>query len=516
MKKRTCGTCGYFQEGDFAGSGWCTHPQRRITFDLKIMVRRGELACRDGWARDLWVPKGEAPLAASPDAATGRPGGPVQPVTSEEMAGLVSKGQMEMTASGKSAAGAPVDVVVGETPAMTDVDDSATLMTNNPRTAIELARRRHLARSGNPIAESGDDQSDEPGSQTGYSSQLPPLSPIRFDHEVPPVQRSEVARAFPGMTSFPDEEDQFSTVPEIVDGIELPRLTAPNLENLVAGDFEEIEEEEVEDDWDSMPHELPRRSLQPEPAQKSTRGFGPAIRRGAPMPPLKPIKSTPEVSDEEVVAQRRRRFGGLRIEALTRSGGDTGRPSWRGRSEPVAYEPDLEPLPEPEWEWDDAQDERTDLYETTDIEVAAEAAVWDDEVWDEDSIDDRRYDDDNDADGEPFDDVLLPTVDHLNDYQVQIAPDVPRMCRTCRDFRPADNGERGWCNNNWAFTHRRMVDADELPCESSLGCWWLPHDDIWLANADVARHSQATPLVDLWLARSDERQVVGAGDGRRR
>jgi hypothetical protein len=61
-----------------------------------------------------------------------------------------------------------------------------------------------------------------------------------------------------------------------------------------------------------------------------------------------------------------------------------------------------------------------------------------------------------------------------------------------------------------------MVDADELPCESSLGCWWLPHGDIWLANADVARHSQATPLVDLWLARSDERQVVGAGDGRRR
>jgi hypothetical protein len=433
------------------------------------------------------------------------------------MAGLVNKGQVDMTASGKPASSAPVDVVVGESPAMSEVDDSATLLTNNPRTAIELARRRHLARTGNPIAEPGEvapgvtPAPDEAGAETGFSRALPPLAPIRFDHDVPPVQRSEVSRAFPGMTSFPDDEDQFSTVPEIVDGIELPRLAAPNLENLVAGDFEEVEEE---DELTSMPHELPRRSLQPEPAPNRTRAFGPAIRRGAPMPPLEPIRSAPEVSDEEVVAQRRRRFGGLRFEALTRPLSDSGRPSWRGRAESLAYEP--ESKPEAEWAWDDEEVEGAERFEAAAVEVAAEADAWDDVAWDEEPIDDARYDEYGDADGEPFDDVLLPTDEHLNDYQVHIAPDVPRMCRTCRDFRPADNGERGWCNNNWAFTHRRMVDADELPCESSLGCWWLPHDDVWLANADAARHSQATPLVDLWLARSDERQVVGAGNGRRR
>jgi hypothetical protein len=77
---------------------------------------------------------------------------------------------------------------------------------------------------------------------------------------------------------------------------------------------------------------------------------------------------------------------------------------------------------------------------------------------------------------------------------------IPRMCRTCRDFRPAENGERGWCTNKWAFSHRRMVDADELPCETSIGGWWLPHDDSWMSVVDVTAHSQPTPLLDQWLA----------------
>jgi hypothetical protein len=78
--------------------------------------------------------------------------------------------------------------------------------------------------------------------------------------------------------------------------------------------------------------------------------------------------------------------------------------------------------------------------------------------------------------------------------------DTPRMCRTCRDFRPAESGERGWCTNKRAFSHRRMVDADELPCETSIGAWWLPHDDLWLSTLDISAHSQPTPLFDAWIA----------------
>jgi hypothetical protein len=96
--------------------------------------------------------------------------------------------------------------------------------------------------------------------------------------------------------------------------------------------------------------------------------------------------------------------------------------------------------------------------------------------------------------------------------------DVPRMCRTCRDFRPAESGDRGWCNNEWAFNHRRMVDADECPCDSSVGCWWLPHDDIWLNSSDISAHGQPTPLLDLWLGqrRGRDSDAESASIGRRR
>jgi hypothetical protein len=78
---------------------------------------------------------------------------------------------------------------------------------------------------------------------------------------------------------------------------------------------------------------------------------------------------------------------------------------------------------------------------------------------------------------------------------------IPRCCRTCRDFRPAGNGERGWCNNQWAFKHRRMVDADDRPCETSIGHWWLPGDEAWQGDYDVSAFGQPTPLMDRWFGR---------------
>jgi hypothetical protein len=78
--------------------------------------------------------------------------------------------------------------------------------------------------------------------------------------------------------------------------------------------------------------------------------------------------------------------------------------------------------------------------------------------------------------------------------------DVPQACRTCKDFRPSESGARGSCVNKWAFSHRRMVGADEIPCETSIGNWWIPKDDVWLAGAGVIAHAGPTPLVDQWLA----------------
>lgn len=109
-----------------------------------------------------------------------------------------------------------------------------------------------------------------------------------------------------------------------------------------------------------------------------------------------------------------------------------------------------------------------------------------------------------------LDDLVLST-------DVEIAPDLPRVCRTCRDFRPAEGGERGWCTNTWAFDHRRMVDLHDQPCETSIGSWWLPADSNWQTAADISSHGDPTPLLDRWLPDFDEYPVRAvAGEWRRR
>ena len=96
-------------------------------------------------------------------------------------------------------------------------------------------------------------------------------------------------------------------------------------------------------------------------------------------------------------------------------------------------------------------------------------------------------------------------------WATQIAS-VPKMCATCRDFRPAESGERGWCTNTHAFTHRRMVTAEEQPCESIIGTWWLPHDMVWLGTDDIQAHGLPTPLVDTLLGDGSSERL-GERDG---
>jgi hypothetical protein len=94
--------------------------------------------------------------------------------------------------------------------------------------------------------------------------------------------------------------------------------------------------------------------------------------------------------------------------------------------------------------------------------------------------------------------------------------DIPKCCLTCRDFRPAGNGERGWCNNQWAFKHRRMVDAHDRPCETSIGHWWIPGDAAWQGDFDISALGQPTPLMDKWFGRSVGDEPLAAPVERRR
>src|SRR5699024_7813727 len=80
-------------------------------------------------------------------------------------------------------------------------------------------------------------------------------------------------------------------------------------------------------------------------------------------------------------------------------------------------------------------------------------------------------------------------------------------------FRSAEGGTRGWCTNEWAFTHRRMVNEDDLACETTIGCWWLPADRYWLIEDDDG-YASPTPHMDDLIAtldEEDERRISGAG-----
>lgn|GEM_PF-3484073 len=86
---------------------------------------------------------------------------------------------------------------------------------------------------------------------------------------------------------------------------------------------------------------------------------------------------------------------------------------------------------------------------------------------------------------------------------------VRRCCATCRDFRQVGDGRTGWCTNAYAFGEKRMVQSDEIACRSSLGIWWLPHDGLWLEQADTTHHGRPTPLLDEVLGTATtERETI--------
>jgi hypothetical protein len=470
LKKRVCENCRFFQEAGFAKNGWCNNPLRKETSDVRLVVRRNELACRNGWAQDLWVLRtdDEAADIVLHDTIAVRP---MPPASVEELTVLVNTQRDKSATPEPPPMIPPVDVVVGETPSTKPPAERQALLAQDPRTAILKARERHRARMAAqqrlgdqpPLL---DDRVVGHFEVTGSNASVSPVRPERpspsFTQrgprapEVPPVQISEVPRTFPTITSFPEDELRFSSVPEPVEGFLLPRseLKSRSRADIVpiAAVGEHQDEPEV-------------------PMSSATTFENPsdALTEASASPLLEHDRSQEEFDSqaEELlpidVAEETTIHSGRSDRRRFELGGR------RRKERPILVE---EPA-----------------------QVEFRSDQWIDEL-----------------------DVPLLPDDVVADInpEIEIAPDVPRMCRTCRDFRPADSGERGWCTNRWAFSHRRMVDADELPCETSIGCWWLPHDDVWMVTADVSAHSQPTPLVDHWLAHKVGLATTDNGEQRRR
>ena len=76
-----------------------------------IIVRRGELACRNGWSQDLWTPKTEAD--GDTDVVLHQPvvaAQPLPPASAEEIRSVINAQRSPQSSDPPSQ---PVDVVVG-------------------------------------------------------------------------------------------------------------------------------------------------------------------------------------------------------------------------------------------------------------------------------------------------------------------------------------------------------------------------------------------------------------------
>lgn len=376
MANPKCGTCRFFQANDLPGSGWCHHPQRKVSSDVKILVRRSELACRDDWSRSLWQPATGDP-ASDLGGARPAPSSSLLPASPESLRAVLNRDLTLAAASGE-------DVLLSE---------------------------------GRIVSETGE------------------------TWEAP-------ARPFPG-GSFDPRTAIFKAREAYREKNRVNAVAARRSAEAVAGAFDQARAYEIRDE---------------RPGEAA---------------------SAPSNEDDEPPVER----GALRA-----SGAESATVAETALVTPTGA----------------SVSDRVD-----DSEPDGEPAFWDPELGNVGS----------DMDVAHGTTSLLPEVCepedldavHVIEAQQALAPtglpawfraDLPRVCRACRDFRPGIDGQRGWCANAWAFTHRQLVREDDAaPCNSAIGDWWAPVDDVWLVAADVSSHGRPTPLLD---------RMVGDESGQRR
>jgi hypothetical protein len=494
--------------------GWCNNPRRKIASDIKLYVRAHELPCRDSWDHDLWEDK--ANFAPPADIVLNNGVGPVAPASIDDLVFLASSERpSEPSIDASIAPESSVDRVIREESAGAAIAD----VRRDPiRGSVRRAHQQVLAdKRVERFADGGavalDGGFSAPLASAGFNG--PTRSADRFYeadkpvvdyaatrpafHAVPPIQPNEMDRSNPKIAIYPDDDDRFSSVPRPVEGVALPKLSPRERLPVIRATVYEDEIESARlpgsdaDDGAAArdriaPASVPNR---PRPAD--------AVVISDPAHDVQALaaEANPTPDDGEFLSEQD--FAPVSRPRL-RAGG-----FFRPRRRHSAEAPEPELLAE-SWE------EPEHMAEASPAAAAifdAPAPVRPESTLSLQALV-KEMDDDPDSATDVFELGLVQMPD--------LWADVPCVCRTCRDFRPAESGDRGWCNNKWAFNHRRMVDADERPCDSSVGCWWLPHDDVWLASSDISAHGQPTPLLDLWLGqrRGRDADAESASIGRRR
>lgn len=478
--KRTCEHCAFFEDNGVAKSGWCNHPDRRSAGSVQIMVRRGELACRNGWGSDLWVHRAgevaDGPIAA--ENATGMPLAPL--LTSSDVADIVLSMQATVSGSpGHAGTAGTEDILVGQIPSSSNRSDihkqkSASELVQTPRAAIIRAQQQYKERQLlNNRAQRAAEIAPRldpgligitPPYSSGNNGELPapvishaiplgemkPSSPSATDTRrldvVGPVTRQELTRPDPSITWYPEDAERFETVPVIASDFVLPLATQRGARR----DMEPVVDSREFDAYDPFVNEstgdLPAPGLKPSRFAFLKRRHRPDL-NGVPLPMMQ------EAWFEPTPLEARRAV--------------------------PSYEPPLR-----------KSMSRTPLTGSAAAAFAAQPEMHEDETRTDPGFNNK---------------VGIATQSSIQAYlpavNSQAAWGVTRNCRTCRDFKSAEADSRGWCVNTWAYPHRRMVSGTELSCESSAGDWWIAYDDVWLAAADVSHHGLPTPSYKKLLER---------------
>ena len=454
-----------------------------------------------------------------------------------------------MTAATRHRATAPAPRLAPDRESEFEADDRATILAQDTRAAIIKARERHKARTvprgrpmelplsdmpeggtaPEPIATPSEVSAVDPGHRSDVAHRSPPPSSDAISRaaEAPVADPLAAAGAIDQATAGPPPEvrrqpdlpvaaDRFDSVPARRPDVDLPRPSVPPRAPLAAG---------LDDDFDQDLFPTGRRAVPP-PADRRDRR--PDVARPAAAAERRPLdngRAAVERRDRpgrEIAPRRAPNGAALPGDARSRAAGDAGRPSSalydrppggdRGQRDsatlaprPAAsathshIDPDCPPA-QPVYRAERRRERAERLPDDAMIPPPTRAMEEGGDPLDAGAIEPVGS-----TDGDAVPPIAVAGRDEIDDSMldmtVQIAPLVPRMCRTCRDFKPSDDSERGWCNNRWAFTHRRMVDAvdPEPPCQTTLGCWWLPSDRVWAESADVSNHGLPTPLLELFM-----------------
>jgi hypothetical protein len=408
VTKHQCGTCSYFQQSPNPKHGWCTHPDRREATSMRILVRAGELRCRNDWGQDLWQLRD--------------PGDQVLEVV---MADDVSRDGTEPMAARRIPP--PVDRVIA--PAIHPVSPVAATQSERTTLVSDDINRELVRRAREQFR---DRQARSSYAITGQNQSHESDEPLVISNDVIPPTAEPQARAVRDDVIVADSGPLQSALPEVF----VPEVKAAAL-GLTESEESPAWEYQISNPWrtaSGVPESTEPDFLDtPEPES---------------LPDL--AWDEPDYQSAAAAGSSRRRSTEHEVPgAAAAIDLDSNDVAVAGTSrddidEAVAWDP---PLPS---------------HRESDVLVGA-AGVTPDHVWAE----------------------------------------LPRCCGTCKDFRPASGGRRGWCTNQWAFKHRRMVDANDRPCETSIGHWWVAADSVWQGDIDLDAYAKPTPLMDKYLGANE-------------